>query len=272
MKRFWNHKHTGRTILKFVGSVNFGALTLLALGCAVRATHNNTPLVNTAGVDKFIASISIIKKSICPVVCISVGQDSNATLNSIEGTGFFVSADGTFVTAKHVIDGIMGPRQPPIKPCPLSAIYLPVDNWEHESLKWFAFRPGECVTIQNFDIASCRPLAPISVGFTPVTFEDGDQLSGTAVAFTGFGLQSLDPITSRGDVAAYVNRVAELGKTEMLIDRTAWPGDSGSPVYLEDGRVIGMIQRRGTGDGEGVAVVRPTRFIERLLPNGQQGH
>jgi V8-like Glu-specific endopeptidase len=125
------------------------------------------------------------------------------------------------------------------------------------------------LTIRDFDIARCRSVARITVEFTPVRFEDSEQRAATAVAFTGFPLQSLDPITSRGYIAAYTSQVAGLGKTEMLIDRTAWPGDSGSPVYLEDGRVIGMVQKRGTGNAEGIAFVRPTRFIQRLLATRQ---
>lgn len=40
----------------------------------------------------------------------------------------------------------------------------------------------------------------------------------------------------------------------FFIDKNAWPGASGSPIYLANGEdVIGMIERTGTGDAAGIS-------------------
>jgi V8-like Glu-specific endopeptidase len=74
---------------------------------------------------------------------------------------------------------------------------------------------------------------------------------GTPVFFTGFPLQATDPVTSMGSIAGYP---ADNSYSTVIIDKNAWPGASGSPIYLFDGRtVIGMVTRTGTGDSAGLS-------------------
>jgi V8-like Glu-specific endopeptidase len=68
------------------------------------------------------------------------------------------------------------------------------------------------------------------------------------------------PITSQGHIASYSVRT-----NEFLIDKNAWPGASGSPVYGAEGEVIGLIIQRGLGDGSGLAYARPADFIVDFL-------
>jgi hypothetical protein len=50
-----------------------------------------------------------------------------------------------------------------------------------------------------------------------------------------------------------------------LLDKTAWLGASGSPVYTEGGKVIGIITRTGTDDSAGISFARCSAAIENLL-------
>ena len=233
---------------------------LMLTGC-MRNQPIHPPAI--AQLDPFISTIELLKQSVCPIVCLAQSQGTNATLESTEGTAFFVSEDGTFVTAAHVIEGITGTRQ---KPCPLSAIYLPKNGWSNKEITWFSFRPGECVLIHDFDLARCNTIAKITLPFAPVKIEEAEQPDGTQVAFTGFPLNFVLPLTSRGDIAVYTNLDDRLGRTEVVVDRAAWPGASGSPVYLKDGRVIGVVLRRGSGDSSGITIARPIRFLKAILP------
>jgi S1-C subfamily serine protease len=249
-------------------------ILLTTLGCSttnprgkVASAPVPAPLTNT---DPFIATISVMQRSVFPVVCLTLGQNNTASLNSVEGTGFFVAQDGVFITAGHVINGIVGPRQRPAQPCLTSAIYLPANGWQGADIRWFKFVPGECAIVSDFDIARCRTIERINVPFTPVRFEDGEQPVGTSVAFTGFPLQNPTPVTARGYVAVYTSQDARLGRLDLVIDRATWPGASGSPVYLADGRVIGILLKRGTGEGAGITFARPSRFIRELVRDLQE--
>jgi hypothetical protein len=66
-------------------------------------------------------------------------------------------------------------------------------------------------------------------------------------------------MTARGHVAMYVAR------DELIVDQSAWPGVSGCPVYVADGRVIGMLIQRGIGEGTGRAIVRTTASIQEFV-------
>lgn len=90
----------------------------------------------------------------------------------------------------------------------------------------------------------------------------------TSVFFTGFPLQATDPITSVGAVAGFV---ADGGYTTIMIDKNAWPGASGSPVYLADGKtIVGMILRMGTGDAIGLSFGVNGGKITEVLNNARK--
>ena len=97
----------------------------------------------------------------------------------------------------------------------------------------------------------------------PVSFEVAAQPDGTALAFTGFPLDNTTPISAKGFVAAYHYH----GTTpdEVLIDKNAWPGASGSPLYLANGRVVGMMTKTGTGAASGLSHARAAARIVAFL-------
>jgi V8-like Glu-specific endopeptidase len=229
-------------------------------------------LAVNAAADPFIETIANMKRSVSPLVCLA-GKGSEASILDRLGSAFFITEAGDFLTAAHVVLEM----QKTERPCPVSAILVPRETWRNdtraETATWFAFTIPDCVIDEELDVAKCRLIDDHSVlkrtlGFkiTPVQLDAGIPPDGTQVAFTGFPLGVRDPMTSRAGVATFRNVWQDekpLG--ELVLDRTAWPGSSGSPVYLSDGRVIGVLIRGGTGQGTGWTALRPVQLIRKIL-------
>jgi hypothetical protein len=71
-------------------------------------------------------------------------------------------------------------------------------------------------------------------------------------------MNSRDPMTFRANIDAYRflwrnEKVID----EVLLDRGTCPGSSGSPIFLPDGRVIGILIAVRTEDGTAMTSVRP---------------
>lgn len=218
----------------------------------------------------FTGAIQNMKRSVVPLACISVSGTVAETL-SVEGTGFFVSADGTFVTANHVIDGMVNPGRR--GPCPHTAFFLPQSGvWSsqeaHFQSDYYVFHVAECKRDPDIDVARCRSVRNIEGAhkIIPVSFDTALQPDGTAVAFTGFPLQFQVPLSSVGTVSGYVKPHADgRGPRAIIMDKSAWPGASGSPMYLGNGKVVALVGQRGVNDGSGRAIGVPSRLIKEFL-------
>lgn len=218
----------------------------------------------------FIGTIRAMKRSVIPIACISVNGSVAETL-SVEGTGFFVAADGTFVTANHVIEGMVSATRK--APCPHTAFYLPKSGgWSSEEATfrsdYYVFHANECKRDADIDVARCRSVRPVEAvhRIAPVTFEPALQPDGTPLAFTGFPLQIQIPLSSVGNVSGYVRtREDGRGPRAIIMDKSAWPGASGSPMYLGNGKVVGLVGQRGINDGSGRAIGIPSRLIQEFL-------
>src|SRR6185295_7585699 len=107
--------------------------------------------------DSFIATIETMKHSVAPVICLD-GDGPKATIQDLEGTAFFISRTGDFLTAAHVIDGVRDHAHA----CLVTAIYLPPDRWDPESSEelfaWYPFAAADCVVDRGLDVARCKPL------------------------------------------------------------------------------------------------------------------
>lgn len=215
--------------------------------------------------DPFVSTIDRVKNSVVPVLCGSFDAAGQFSIQQIEGTGFFVDDGGHFLTAAHVIHdlGVVAPGQP--LPC-ARAIYIPNGGWQREAvtahMAWFAF--DHCDIDDTLDLAVCKTvsLPPASVR---VNFLDARPPDGTQVAFSGFPLRSAQPISSRCDIATYQRVIDTEGSRDLILDKGNWPGASGSPIYDENGLVVGILLMRGTADGEGITVGRPSHFIIQFL-------
>jgi hypothetical protein len=122
---------------------------------------------------------------------------------------------------------------------------------------------------EGFDIAICKIVRGIRPVLgrepNPVTLDTELKDDGTPIAFTGFPLSYAVPITSRGFTSGYSDTRDEKGPRDLIIDKSAWPGVSGSPIFLENGAVVGILVRRGIDNGSGLAMGRPASFIAKVL-------
>ena len=220
-------------------------------------------------VDPFIGAIATIRHSVASLDCL--GRNAGETdILERAGSAFLVSAAGNFLTAAHVL-GYMRESG-----CSAPALTVSVGEWhpeiQAERVRGFPFKISDCMIDLVMDIAVCPLTEDLSVSkrdlhlqVEPVQFEWVVPPDGTPVAFTGFPLRARDPVTFRADVAAY--RIPWSGDAvpELVLDRPALPGFSGSPVYRADGRVVGVLARTGTGDAAGITIARPASVLRRPL-------
>jgi S1-C subfamily serine protease len=212
-----------------------------------------------------IEAIESVQKSVVPVVCMKpTGDGTKAAIIKTLGTGFLINAEGHFLTAAHVVLE-MGPI------CGSGsfwAIYAPTASWQTREAvptRWFRF--DECRYNEVTDVAVCKlvnnPFTDDSVKkyIKPVRFGTfKGHADGSPIAFTGFPLQSIVPITSKGFIAGYYPRERWFG-----IDKSGWPGASGSPIYNVRGLVIGLLIRRTASDAGGLSFARPIEPILNFL-------
>ncbi|MBI1995877.1 MAG: trypsin-like peptidase domain-containing protein [Deltaproteobacteria bacterium] len=220
----------------------------------------------------FLKTIEHAKRSVLAVVCMGQNPDTKSLyLISVDGSGFFASDDGSFVTAGHVAKGLFALGRIPT--CPVKAVYVPLNNWDTSKsdvdLRIIPIK--RCWWNDNVDVGVCtlavNPFLDDAIKLKPVVadFDTSVQPDGTPVAFTGFPLSFIQPITSQGIVGTYRNATDVLGPKEMMVDKNAWPGASGSPVYLSNGKVVGLIVQRGFNDASGLAFARTSFFIKDFL-------
>jgi S1-C subfamily serine protease len=239
-------------IMRIVGTLFF--VGFFCLSAFPRSSRTET----------FILTIERIKHSVVPIIC-GKFVDQKFVVQLIDGTGFFIDKEGHFVTAAHVIRGlrVINSQQP--VPC-VDTIYVPDNGWERDAIEihthWFMF--NGCEIDDVLDLAVCKTIQ-IPKGVKPVTIANTRPADGSPVGFTGFPLGSIEPLSSRCDIATYRAATDSEGSREVVLDKGTWPGASGSPIYNEDGAVLGILLQRGLGDGTGITVGRPSHFILQFL-------
>ncbi len=241
-----------------------------AFAVAILVVLGNSPVKHS-----WVETIKNMKRSVVPVVCGYTDSKGKWIIADVEGTGFFVdSKRGRFVTASHVLDGLdTFARERLEHPCEY-AIYVPDEGWEKGgkviNIQYFTF--NKCIRSASADVAVCtlieNPFTSPRLAknlVQEVSFEAGEVPDGTAAAFTGFPLERTTPVTSTGSVAGRHSLDDNDPWFFYLLDKTAWRGASGSPVYTEDGKVIGMIVLTGTDESAGIGFARCSAAIQDLL-------
>lgn len=171
--------------------------------------------------------------------------------HQLKGTGFAV-ADGRYVvTNHHVIEAV--PEQEDIKFN--RVIFVPKGN------KHVVVQVEEVYSDEKHDLAILKIKGKLPV--IPLANPDSVVRDGTEIAVTGFPIGAvlgLYPATHRGIVAAYTPNIISAANSQQLsqafleslknpfmvyqLDVTAYPGNSGSPVYnVENGDVIAVINK-----------------------------
>lgn len=232
------------------------------------------PTISARPKDEFRKKIPTVKRSIAAVACLQKESYRSVSLVSIEGTGFFVSMDGSFLTAGHIAHGLFLASPPRLKNCEIPAIYVPKKRWGKASetdigleLRWFKI--DKCIYDDDLDLAKCKtvqnPFTSPDITEKPLTvdFDTSLPVEGTSIAFTGFPLNTLQPVTGRAKIGGYRGAPTEAMPRKILIDRSNWPGASGAPIYLSSGKVVGIVLKRGLkNEASGLALLGGATFIK----------
>jgi len=199
---------------------------------------------------------------------------------TFKGTGFVVGNGKQVVTSYHVI-------------------VKPLDDKKHEKLAVFSGK-GKKATIRMAKIVATDPdhdLALLELTGTalPSLKLGNNKLlrEGEDVAFTGFPIGlvlGLNQVTHRGIISAVTPMVIPALSSKTLtaeqikrvrqpfniyqLDATAYPGNSGSPVYgVESGIVIGVInsvfvkktKESMLKDPSDISYAIPVKYVKELL-------
>jgi serine protease Do len=231
-----------------------------------------------AGAAELIDSIKTIKQS---TVAIGTYQQLRRPPAQLLGTGFVVADGRHVITSAHVLPGTL--QETPKEEL---AIFISRGDGQAE------FR-AVSVVAQDIahDVAILRlpgaPLPAVRLG------DDAQVEEGQEIAFTGFPIGTvlgLHASTSRGIVAAITpislpqisprlldpKMIKQLrdGFTVFQLDATAFPGNSGSPLYdARSAAVYGIInsvfvkdtKERVLQDPSGITYATPIRHAKALM-------
>lgn len=226
----------------------------------------------------------IIDRVQASVVAIGIYRPSSSPRQRFSGTGFVVGNGHLVVTNHHLL--------------PTS-----LDEARREQLAVFSgrgrqarFHPVEIVARDSVhDLALLYITAPLPA---LALAKPRPVRAGTEILFTGFPIGmavGLYPVTHRGIVSAISPMAppqpgSKALTTKMILamrdpydvlqlDATAYPGNSGSPVFdRRDGRVVGVInsvlvkgsKEAASADPSGISYAIPVRFVHQLLEQAPQ--
>ena len=224
------------------------------------------------------ATIDRVKPSI---VAIGTYKKTQSPPFVFRGTGFVTGDGPQVVTNAHVLPELSTPDAPE-----LAILTRPQQGGA-------TIRRARVVArVDDRDLALIRlegpPLPALQIG------DSGAIREGQSIAFTGFpigGALGFSPVTHRGIVSAITpialpggnaNQINEKlikqlkrGSFEIFqLDATAYPGNSGSPVYdAETGLVIGVINMvfvKGSKEAalsapSGISYAIPAIYVKQLL-------
>jgi len=226
--------------------------------------------------DPWVETVASIEHTIIPVICGSLGTNGTFRVEDVEGTGFFVDDHGRFVTANHVLKGLDIFKQTHAGCNP--AIYVPNDEGGsfHKTINFQYFWFNRCARAEAADIAICECIenpftSPrIKKGTIHEVVLDPTELpDGQPIAFTGFPLQHTSPITSIGHIAGRV-AMDPSPWFYYAIDKASWPGASGSPVYMQNGKVVGIVLIGGRDLGSGIGFAETSAAIADVISKASE--
>lgn len=101
-------------------------------------------------------TIENVKSGVVPLVCLQASSGkAPATIKVIAGSGFFINANGDFVTARHVINDLKTYSQ---KESCTFAVYLPDAGWATRlpvfDISFFDVK--ECTLNNQSDVGVCK--------------------------------------------------------------------------------------------------------------------
>ncbi len=216
------------------------------------------------------------------VVAVGTYQRSRNPAFRFFGTGFVVGDGRLVATNAHVVPEALAEEK-------MEALAIAV--------------PGEGQSVVHKVVLLARDkerdLAVLrlegAAALPPLSLEDGEEVrEGQSVAFTGFpigGALGLFHVTHRGIISAItpigipqargrelsatlIRRLANDPFSVYQLDATAYPGNSGSPLFdPESGRVLGVLnmvfvkstKENILSDPSGIAYAIPARYLRAML-------
>jgi V8-like Glu-specific endopeptidase len=229
-----------------------GMLASVHSGCAAPA-------------DPFIAAIASMKRSIVPVICVKPHAANERFTPIVDGTGFFTTRSGEFLTAAHVVRDFSSGGS--LQGCAMG-VWFTSGSDAPGRIQFQMFPMRRCALDNDADIARCATddLSGLSGGKSgplPVKIDSSTRPDGSPIAVSGYPLSSLLPITSRGFIGGYI--IDSRDASQIILDRAAWPGGSGSPVYDAHGSVLGLVTKAGEGAASGISFARSASTIVHFL-------
>jgi len=216
------------------------------------------------------------------VVVVGTHQVTRSPQFVMRGTGFVVSDGRTVATNAHVIqaaiDEVAGEKL-------VIIVRLAGAKAQQRPARVVAVDKGRDLALLRID----GPLLPA------LTLHDAEPVrEGQSVAFTGFpigGALGLSPVTHRGIISAItpivlpganarelnarvVQQIREGSFDIYQLDATAYPGNSGGPLYeVSRGEVLGVINMVFVKENKesvlskpsGISFAIPVRFLRELL-------
>jgi len=151
--------------------------------------------------------------------------DPNGNPNFIEtswsGSGVLIDNLGTIITANHVVEG---------------ATHIVVIDYDGNEYEAEEFRGTEYTDLGIVKIRPQPPLPIVSLGLS-------NPRLGDTIYICGSSLGEFTNSLSIGIVGHEKRLLTDLGYTKVVFQScaSAYPGNSGGPVYDEDGLVIGIL-------------------------------
>ena len=200
------------------------------------------------------------------VELLAVGPGEHAQNSVCEATGFLVNEEGYLVTNAHVVEELRSC----LSKIPGGKILAKLPTPGETFARGFTC---DVVGIEEVhDLAVLKMLRPLSADAPAppayASLDPREVREGTAVTVTGHPAFAWQPFTQSGQVVW--RGTLRLGEKSvettgvLVFNIPLRPGNSGSPVYLESGGVVGVVvQRDETRRDHAVAIA--IRFVIDLL-------
>ena len=182
---------------------------------------------------------------------------------SPNGTGFFISADGYFLTASHVLKGVSSGDKLKLSQPELELIKGGTKDLEHIEILQIWPQFDIALLKVNLEKNINNPLLTNKTGFNYLDIDFEDCLDGTPVYSYGFplpevqikgneqlliGLEFLCPRVTSAIISSHYDAIGPIRSKALpkwyVIDKALNYGNSGGPIILtETGKVIAVCAR-----------------------------
>lgn len=230
------------------------------------------------------SAIAKVKPS---VVIVGIYKSTNTPRFSLRGTGFIVGNGNLVITNAHVLQQ---PAKEDVEAALVVHVKVGKNDWQ--------MRSAAVVDVDKVhDLALLRFEGPSAPALS--VRDSGSVQEGQAVAFMGFpigGALGFSPVTHRGMISSITAAALPTPTAQQLnskairslrgeasfdifqLDGTAYPGNSGGPLFDPDtGDVLGVVNMvfiKGTRESaltnpSGISYAIPSRFILQLLQHAK---